>query len=101
MGSSASNDYCAFTKAVEHLGDRWSLLIVRELFMFGPQGFSTLAAGLPREHQPVGAGRQDAQAGAAWPGRPRSVSVIETCAVPPGAGGRAAHPHPEVAVGLG
>jgi len=47
MGSSASNDYCAFTKAVEYLGDRWSLLIVRELFMFGPQGFSTLAAGLP------------------------------------------------------
>jgi DNA-binding HxlR family transcriptional regulator len=47
MGSSADTDYCAFTKAVEHLGDRWSLLIVRELFMFGPQGFSTLAAGLP------------------------------------------------------
>lgn len=47
MGSSESTDYCAFTKAVEHLGDRWSLLIVRELSMFGPQGFSTLAAGLP------------------------------------------------------
>jgi DNA-binding HxlR family transcriptional regulator len=47
MGSSASSDYCAFTKAVEYLGDRWSLLIVRELFMFGPQGFSALAAGLP------------------------------------------------------
>lgn len=47
MGSSASTDYCAFTKAVEHLGDRWSLLIVRELAMFGPQGFSALAAGLP------------------------------------------------------
>ena len=47
MGSSANTDYCAFTKAVEHLGDRWSLLIVRELFMFGPQGFSTLATGLP------------------------------------------------------
>lgn len=47
MGSSANHEYCAFTKAVEHLGDRWSLLIVRELFMFGPQGFSTLAAGLP------------------------------------------------------
>jgi DNA-binding HxlR family transcriptional regulator len=47
MGSSANKDYCAFTKAVEHLGDRWSLLIVRELFMFGPQGFNTLAAGLP------------------------------------------------------
>lgn len=47
MGSSANTDYCAFTKAVEHLGDRWSLLIVRELFMFGPQGFNQLAQGLP------------------------------------------------------
>jgi len=47
MGSSANHDYCAFTKAVEHLGDRWSLLIVRELFQFGPQGFNQLAAGLP------------------------------------------------------
>jgi DNA-binding HxlR family transcriptional regulator len=47
MGSSANSDYCAFTKAVEHLGDRWSLLIVRELFMFGPQGFNQLAEGLP------------------------------------------------------
>jgi DNA-binding HxlR family transcriptional regulator len=47
MGSSASTEYCAFTKAVEHLGDRWSLLIVRELAMFGPQGFNSLASGLP------------------------------------------------------
>jgi DNA-binding HxlR family transcriptional regulator len=47
VGSSGSTEYCAFTKAVEHLGDRWSLLIVRELAQFGPQGFNTLAAGLP------------------------------------------------------
>jgi DNA-binding HxlR family transcriptional regulator len=47
MGSSAQTEYCAFTKAVEHLGDRWSLLIVRELARFGPQGFNALAAGLP------------------------------------------------------
>jgi DNA-binding HxlR family transcriptional regulator len=47
MGSSAKTEYCAFTKAVEHLGDRWSFLIVRELAMFGTQGFNTLAAGLP------------------------------------------------------
>jgi len=47
MGSSAKTEYCAFTKAVEHLGDRWSLLIVRELAQFGPQGFNTLASGLP------------------------------------------------------
>ena len=47
MGSSAKTEYCAFTKAVEHFGDRWSLLIVRELALFGPQGFNTLATGLP------------------------------------------------------
>ena len=47
MGSSASDNYCAFTKAVERLGDRWSLLIVRELVLFGPQGFNALALGLP------------------------------------------------------
>ncbi len=47
MGSSDNKDYCAFTKAVEHLGDRWSLLIIRELVMFGPQGFNQLALGLP------------------------------------------------------
>jgi DNA-binding HxlR family transcriptional regulator len=47
MGSSASDNYCAFTKAVERIGDRWSLLIVRELVLFGPQGFNALAHGLP------------------------------------------------------
>jgi DNA-binding HxlR family transcriptional regulator len=47
MGSSVKTEYCAFTKAVGHLGDRWSLLIVRELALFGPQGFNTLATGLP------------------------------------------------------
>jgi len=47
MGSSASDNYCAFTKAVERLGDRWSLLIVRELVLFGRQGFNALANGLP------------------------------------------------------
>jgi DNA-binding HxlR family transcriptional regulator len=47
VGSNENRGYCAFTKAVEHLGDRWSLLIVRELFLFGPQGFNQLATGLP------------------------------------------------------
>jgi DNA-binding HxlR family transcriptional regulator len=47
MGSSASDNYCAFTKAVERLGDRWSLLIVRELVLFGSQGFNSLVNGLP------------------------------------------------------
>jgi DNA-binding HxlR family transcriptional regulator len=45
--SLATTDYCALTKAVEHLGDRWSLLIVRQLVVLGPQGFNALAASLP------------------------------------------------------
>jgi DNA-binding HxlR family transcriptional regulator len=39
--------YCSFTKAIEHLGDRWSLLIVRELGVHGPRRFNELAAALP------------------------------------------------------
>jgi DNA-binding HxlR family transcriptional regulator len=41
------DDYCSFTKAVEHLGDRWSLLIVRELAIHGSLGFNALADTLP------------------------------------------------------
>lgn len=47
MGSSEYVGYCSFTKAIEHLGDRWLLLIVRELGMFGPLGFNELASALP------------------------------------------------------
>jgi DNA-binding HxlR family transcriptional regulator len=47
MGSSEFVGYCSFTKAIEHLGDRWSLLIVRELGTFGPHGFNDLASALP------------------------------------------------------
>jgi DNA-binding HxlR family transcriptional regulator len=43
----ANGDYCSFMKAVEHLGDRWSLVIVRDLFRAGPLGFNSLASGLP------------------------------------------------------
>lgn len=47
MNLAIDSDYCAFTKAVEHLGDRWSLLIIREVARFGPRGFNALATGLP------------------------------------------------------
>jgi DNA-binding HxlR family transcriptional regulator len=47
VGSSEFLGYCSYTKAIEHLGDRWSLLIVRELGVFGPQGFNDLVSGLP------------------------------------------------------
>jgi DNA-binding HxlR family transcriptional regulator len=41
------DDYCAFSKAVEHLGDRWSLPILAQLVLLGPRSFSELASGLP------------------------------------------------------
>ena len=47
MGSSESTGYCSFTKAIEHLGDRWNLFILRQISTFGPQGFNDLATGLP------------------------------------------------------
>jgi DNA-binding HxlR family transcriptional regulator len=47
MGSSEFTGYCSFTKAIEHLGDRWILFILRELSFFGPQGFNDLVTGLP------------------------------------------------------
>ena len=47
MGSSDPDDYCPFTKAIEHLGDRWSLLILRQRGTVGPLGFNALATGIP------------------------------------------------------
>lgn len=39
--------YCGLSKALEVLGDRWTLLIVRELMSRGPLRYSEIQAGLP------------------------------------------------------
>ncbi|MCW2824174.1 MAG: transcriptional regulator, HxlR family [Aeromicrobium sp.] len=39
--------YCGVTRALELVGERWALLIVRDLLV-GPRRYSELAAGLPR-----------------------------------------------------
>jgi DNA-binding HxlR family transcriptional regulator len=39
--------YCGVTRAVELVGERWALLIVRDLLV-GPRRYGELAAGLPR-----------------------------------------------------
>lgn len=39
--------YCPLSKALEVLGDRWTLLIARELMNRGPLRYSELQAGLP------------------------------------------------------
>jgi len=38
--------YCPVAKAAEIVGDRWTLMVIREL-LFGPVGFNELARGLP------------------------------------------------------
>jgi DNA-binding HxlR family transcriptional regulator len=42
-----ASDFCSYTKAVEHLGDRWSLLILREIGMHGSRGFNAMVDALP------------------------------------------------------
>jgi DNA-binding HxlR family transcriptional regulator len=39
--------YCALAKALDVLGDRWTLLIVRELMLGGPSRYTDLRKGLP------------------------------------------------------
>lgn len=39
--------YCAVARALDLVGDRWSLLVVRELLIRGPSRYTDLRAGLP------------------------------------------------------
>ncbi len=39
--------YCALAKALDVVGDRWTLLIVRELLLRGPCRYTDLQSGLP------------------------------------------------------
>ncbi|QAY69088.1 winged helix-turn-helix transcriptional regulator [Xylanimonas protaetiae] len=47
MAARDYGQYCAITRALELVGERWSLLIVRDLLV-GPRRYGELAAGLPR-----------------------------------------------------
>src|SRR5919109_2741639 len=39
--------FCAMAKALDVVGDRWSLLIVRELMLLGPSRYTDIQNGLP------------------------------------------------------
>src|SRR6187200_2882264 len=39
--------YCAIAKALDVIGDRWNMLIVRELLLQGPCRYTDLQQGLP------------------------------------------------------
>lgn len=46
MGAKTYGQYCAVAKALDHVGDRWTLLIVREL-LIGPRRYSEIRTALP------------------------------------------------------
>ncbi|WP_029287237.1 helix-turn-helix domain-containing protein [Cellulomonas sp. HZM] len=47
MGAREYGQYCGVTRALELVGERWALLLVRDLLV-GPRRYGELAAGLPR-----------------------------------------------------
>lgn len=47
MAARDYGQYCSVTRALELIGERWALLIVRDLLV-GPRRYGELAAGLPR-----------------------------------------------------
>ena len=47
MAARDYGQYCAVTRALELVGERWAVLIVRDLLV-GPRRYGELAAGLPR-----------------------------------------------------
>lgn len=46
MANRVYGQYCGFSRALELVGERWALLIIRDLFV-GPKRFSDLQRGLP------------------------------------------------------
>src|SRR5215213_11217596 len=46
MAERGYNQYCGAARALDLVGDRWTLLVVREL-VFGPRRFTDLIDGLP------------------------------------------------------
>jgi DNA-binding HxlR family transcriptional regulator len=51
-GKRAYDDPCGLARALDLVGERWALLVVREL-LFGPKRFSDLRRGLPQLSQNV------------------------------------------------
>lgn len=46
MSRRTYSQYCGLAKALDHVGDRWTLLIIREM-LIGPRRYSTIRAALP------------------------------------------------------
>ena len=76
MAARDSGQYSALTRAVELVGERWALLIVRDLLV-GPRRYSELAQGLARIPSNVLAGRlKELQAAGIIRRAPRSRIIV-------------------------
>ncbi|NUU19456.1 helix-turn-helix transcriptional regulator [Cellulomonas humilata] len=76
MAAREYGQYCGLTQALELVGERWALLIVRDLLV-GPRRYGELAAGLPRIPTNILAARlKELQAAGIIRRAPRSRIVI-------------------------
>jgi DNA-binding HxlR family transcriptional regulator len=76
MAAREYGQYCGITRALELVGERWALLIVRDLLV-GPRRYGELAAGLPRIPSNILAARlKDLQAGGVLRRVPHSRVVV-------------------------
>ena len=100
VGSSELAGYCSFTKAIEQLGDRWILLIVRELGRLRPARVQRVGRWAARPHLQIGARRATASAGSPGPGVARERPGGAR-AVPPDRGRPRPDAHDPVVARLG
>jgi DNA-binding HxlR family transcriptional regulator len=76
MAAREYGQYCGVTRALELVGERWALLVVRDLLV-GPRRYGELAAGLPRIPSNILAARlKDLQAAGIIRRVPRSRVII-------------------------
>src|ERR1700709_307963 len=76
MAAREYGQYCGVTRALELVGERWALLIVRDLLV-GPRRYGELAAGLPRIPSNILAARlKELQSAGVLRRAPRSRVII-------------------------
>ncbi len=76
MAAREYGQYCGVTRALELIGERWALLLVRDLLV-GPRRYGELAAGLPRIPTNVLAARlKELQAAGIVRRAPRSRVIV-------------------------
>ena len=76
MAARDYGQYCGITQALELVGERWALLIVRDLLV-GPRRYGELAAGLPRIPSNILAARlKELQAAGVIRRAPRSRVIL-------------------------